>query len=122
MLNGATIQKLNFTNRPLVVMSACETGLGKEFAGGLYGLADAWIFARAGEVVSSLWDVSDTGTDTLMHSFIDSLTNRIRSEPDRRLSGGAEYALAAAIRTTKGQLVDPAVWSAFTVYGYPSAE
>jgi CHAT domain-containing protein/Tfp pilus assembly protein PilF len=54
----------------LVVLSACETGLGKEISGeGLVGLTRGFMYAGASRVVASLWKVSDAGTATLMTSF-----------------------------------------------------
>ena len=63
-------------------------------------------------MVMSFWDVSDVGTDGLMHRLIDRM-----KEPNE----GIEYSLAGAIRDLKQSQPDPAVWSAFTVYGNPTA-
>ena len=43
-----------FFNEPLVVMSACQTGLGKVFEGGTFGLARAWCHAGSSQIVTSL--------------------------------------------------------------------
>ena len=54
----------------LVVLSACETGLGKEIKGeGLEGLTRGFMYAGARRVVVSLWNVNDRATADLMQSF-----------------------------------------------------
>ncbi|HET7871539.1 MAG TPA: CHAT domain-containing protein, partial [Terriglobales bacterium] len=54
----------------LVVLSACETGLGKETSGeGLIGLTRGFMYAGASRVVASLWKVSDAATAQLMANF-----------------------------------------------------
>jgi CHAT domain-containing protein/tetratricopeptide (TPR) repeat protein len=51
----------------LVVLSACQTGLGKEVRGeGLIGLTRGFMYAGAARVIVSLWNVSDKGTADLM--------------------------------------------------------
>ncbi|HKQ73499.1 MAG TPA: CHAT domain-containing tetratricopeptide repeat protein [Blastocatellia bacterium] len=54
----------------LVVLSACQTGLGKEVKGeGLVGLTRGFLYAGAARVVASLWQVNDAATAELMKSF-----------------------------------------------------
>jgi CHAT domain-containing protein len=51
----------------LVVLSACQTGLGREIKGeGLVGLTRGFMYAGAPRVIVSLWSVSDRGTADLM--------------------------------------------------------
>ena len=54
----------------LVVLSACETALGREVRGeGLYGLARGFLYAGAPRVIASLWSVRDEATAQLMSRF-----------------------------------------------------
>jgi CHAT domain-containing protein len=54
----------------LVVLSACQTGLGKEVRGeGLLGLTRGFMYAGAARVVVSLWSVNDRATAELMTKF-----------------------------------------------------
>jgi CHAT domain-containing protein/uncharacterized protein HemY len=54
----------------LVVLSACQTGLGKEIRGeGLIGLTRGFMYAGAPRVVASLWKVDDVATAELMKRF-----------------------------------------------------
>ncbi len=54
----------------LVVLSACQTGLGKEIKGeGLVGLTRGFMYAGAARVAASLWKVDDAATRDLMGSF-----------------------------------------------------
>ncbi|HQU82943.1 MAG TPA: CHAT domain-containing protein [Pyrinomonadaceae bacterium] len=57
-------------NANLVVLSACQTGLGKDIEGeGIVGLTHGFMFAGASRVVSSLWKVEEAATAELMKRF-----------------------------------------------------
>jgi len=100
----------NLLRQPLVVLSACQSGLGKAFGGGQFGLSRAFYAAGAGQVVGSLWNVDDAATRALMTSFAAALT------------GGAlpEEALRIAMLDTRRRFADPGAWASFVVFGNPS--
>jgi CHAT domain-containing protein/Tfp pilus assembly protein PilF len=61
----------------LVVLSACETALGREIRGeGLVGLTRGFMYAGAPRVVASLWNVQDAATATLMGQFYERMLRR----------------------------------------------
>jgi CHAT domain-containing protein/Flp pilus assembly protein TadD len=66
LLKTQEIYNLNLPAE-LVVLSACQTGLGKEIKGeGLVGLTRGFMYAGAARIIVSLWNVSDKGTADLM--------------------------------------------------------
>lgn len=115
-LRAEEIKKFRLDGHPIVVMSACQTGLGKVFDGGVFGLARAWHYAGAVQVVMSLWDVEDAATRQLMGAFVDGLDLR----PNRQ-AGAPEVALRSAMLKVRAELRHPALWGAFMAYGLPMA-
>ncbi|MEJ2855717.1 MULTISPECIES: tetratricopeptide repeat protein [unclassified Saccharothrix] len=95
----------------LVVLSACETGLGDHSPGeGVLGLRWALRVAGARTVVTALWKVPDESTRQLMVLFY------------RRLLAGdpAPDALRTAQRTMRDRGLDIGVWGAFVLHGRPT--
>jgi len=112
VLTGLEALNLNLTDTEMVVLSACETGLGKVTAGeGIAGLRQAFHIAGAKSVVASLWPVPDKETVFLMAIFYDGLAaKKTKAEALRSAQG----ALIDAFRA-KDQFPHPALWAAFTV-------
>ena len=73
-------------NADLVVLSACQTGLGKLIRGeGMVGLTRAFMYAGTPSVLVSLWSVSDMSTAALMGEFYKNLIKN-KSQQDRCLA------------------------------------
>jgi len=95
----------------LVVLSACDTGLGKDIEGeGMMGLTQSFLSVGVQGVVTSLWKVDDSATADLMARFYKGM-----------LTDG--LAPAAALRQAKIQMSrtgpwrQPYYWAAFTLQG-----
>ncbi len=81
-LRASEIFNLNL-NADLVVLSACQTGLGKLIRGeGIVGLTRAFMYAGTPTVLVSLWSVSDVSTATLMGEFYRNLVKEKLSKTD----------------------------------------
>jgi CHAT domain-containing protein/tetratricopeptide (TPR) repeat protein len=67
------------TNVDLIVLSACETGLGSELGNGEEILGFGYLMQNAGAraAIASLWSVSDGGTQALMNALYTALNNRV---------------------------------------------
>jgi CHAT domain-containing protein len=93
----------------VVVLSACETALGKEVRSeGLMGLGSTMLARGARAVVASLWPVSDEMGTQLMTEFYEHLLHDSQS-PERAL-GETMRRLVSHDRSA-----DPAAWAAFQV-------
>jgi CHAT domain-containing protein len=94
----------------LVVLSACESGLGKDLESeGMIGLTRAFLYAGSSRVVSTLWKVDDQATAQLMEHFYQRLH---KGESPSLALRGAQSDLAA-----KPDWNLPYYWAAFVLQG-----
>jgi CHAT domain-containing protein len=104
------IQHLELKSRPLVILSACQTALGKDFDVGTIGLARTWQWAGASNVVMSLWNIYDEFASEFMPIFMKLATHMPPEEALRQvmlqIRGRAKYS-------------NPKYWAGYTVYGAP---
>lgn len=110
--NGRTtaleLAGLDLWGTQLVVLSACDTGLGELRRGqGVYGLRRAFFVAGAEALVTSLWQVEDRGTAELMAEFYAQL---LRGE-------GRSRALTLAAQAVRQRRPHPHYWAAFQSLG-----
>ena len=93
----------------MVVLSACETGLGKISSGDeIIGLTRAFIYAGTPSVVTTLWKVNDRSSYELMREFYQHLKTGKKSE-----------ALRQAQLKTMQEFPEPFYWAAYQLTGEP---
>jgi len=112
LLTALEVSTLNLSGTRLVVLSACETGLGTvEDGEGLFGLKRAFHLAGVSTVISSLWAVPDESTSAILGSLYSSqkdiLPKRLRD---------LQVAFVNRMRA-KGDTDHPFTWGAFTIQG-----
>lgn len=102
----------------LVVLSACETGLGKVFSGeGLVGLARAFFYAGAASVCPTLWSVDDESTADLMESFYGYLLKYCNDNSSSIDKSEALRQAQLDLVNRGGELSHPYFWAAFVLIG-----
>ena len=108
ILTAYEISQMNLSNTELVVLSACETGLG-DIQGneGVYGLQRAFKIAGAKYLIMSLWQVPDKETAYFMELFYKHLV-------------AMDMDIPAAFRATQDELranpfITPYQWAGFVL-------
>lgn len=107
----------------LVVLSACESALGRELSGeGLIGLTRAFQYAGARSVAASLWSVADQATAELMARFHRHLAAGLTKDEALRAAQIEMIHEPIRITTANGQEIEtdasaPFFWAAFQLYG-----
>jgi CHAT domain-containing protein len=95
----------------LVVLSACQTALGKEIKGeGLIGLTRGFMYAGARRVVASLWQVDDLATAKLMQRFYQGMLKD-------GLTPSAALRVAQLELAKQKRWASPYFWAAFVIQG-----
>jgi CHAT domain-containing protein len=133
LLKSSEIYRLNLSS-DMVVLSACNTGMGKVVKGeGMLGLQRSFFYAGTSTVVVSLWNVYDRSTASLMNEFYKSILKQRQNSGSswwdkiaRRIGWDDSIPFgekAAAMQTAKLQLIDhpiynhPVYWAPFIVVG-----
>ncbi len=93
----------------MVILSACQTGLGKSMEAGVAGLARSFLLGGSDHVIMSLWNVDDNATAYLMNRFVYHLKEPhffMPSEP-----------LRLAMLDTREKFSLPSQWASFALFG-----
>jgi CHAT domain-containing protein len=109
---GEVFDELRFRNHPLVVLTACESGLGRP--GGndeVEGMIRAFLYAGAGTVMAALWPIADEASAILTERFY------------QQLAAG-QSAAEALRKAQESMITDPSYghpyfWAGFTLTGDP---
>lgn len=110
------IARLDFRNTELVVLSACESGLGDVSAGqGVHGIRRAFLNAGAHSVLTTLFEVPDGETRELMKAFYEQML----SQTNRRAALCEAQRQQIATRRMKHQAAHPFYWASFMLLGDP---
>ncbi|MGD8628344.1 MAG: CHAT domain-containing protein [bacterium] len=112
ILTAYEVTEMDLAGTELVVLSACETGLGEVTDGeGVYGLRRAFQIAGPRTVVSALWPVSDEATAEMM-SVLYSREGESLSRAIRRI----QLEKIEQLRS-EGEIDHPFTWGAFIALG-----
>lgn len=106
ILTAAEVEKMDLSDTELVVLSACDTGLGDcESIDGVYGLSRAFKIAGAHTIVMTLWKINDLVTKEFMCEFYS------------QIKEGLEYheAFRIAQKRLRLKYQDPLLWAPFVI-------
>ena len=105
VLTALELSNMNLGNVDMVVMSACESGLGETSGEGVFGLQRGFKLARANTLLMSLWKVDDEATKLLMTEFY---KNYLSGKSKRH-----SLQLAQQWLRNNTKYSDPEYWAAF---------
>ena len=105
VLTALELSNMNLGHVDMVVMSACESGLGETSGEGVFGLQRGFKLAGANTLLMSLWKVDDAATQLLMTAFYRNYLSGKSKQESLRL---AQQTLRNSIEYS-----DPQYWAAF---------
>jgi len=106
------LYNLNLNKLKLAVLSSCETGIGKEYAGeGIFSIARGFAYAGCPISIMSLWKVSDNHTAQIMEIFYLGLSQGLE------VSEALRQAKLAYIESADSRFANPFYWAALVPLG-----
>lgn len=112
ILTAHEVSSIDLHGTQLVILSACETGLGEASTSqGTFGLSRAFQMAGARQVVSALWPVSDAASIEVME--------KIYSSSDKTIAEALQEFAIEKIKADRaaGRVTDPFYWAPYVSYG-----
>lgn len=109
VLTAKEIARLDLNGIDMIVLSACETGLGDIADEGVFGLQRGLKKAGISSIVMSLWEVDDEATQVFMTEFYNNLIN---NQEKREAFINAQQKLRVI---NEGKFNDPKYWAAFII-------
>ena len=105
ILTSYEISKVDLHNVDLVVLSACETGLGEDFYDGIFGLQRAFKKAGVKSILMSLWNIDDKATSDYMGFFYNFLASGLSKHESYRRT----------VIEMRKKYQDPYYWASFVL-------
>jgi CHAT domain-containing protein len=96
-------------NADLVLLWACETGLGELSPDGVEGFSRAFTWAGAPSLMASLWSIPESNSFSLMYSFHEAWLKRHRTK--------AQALRDAMVKHSRQERKNPGYWGGFVLYG-----
>lgn len=116
-LQAYEIYQLNLSRTKLIVLSACETGVGRSFDGeGVMSLARPFLIAGAPVVIASLWSIESKSAERLMVAF-----HQCRIREGQNVMQALRQAQLKLLREEQRADLPATDWASFSVYGGFSA-
>lgn len=111
-LHAHELYSLNLSKLDMAVLSACETGIGKQYEGeGVFSIARGFAYAGCPAIIMSLWKVNDKATAELMDNFYKFLVEGMQKDEALRMAK-LDY-----IANSDDFGAHPANWAAFIPLG-----
>jgi CHAT domain-containing protein len=107
------IQSMKLINKPVVILSACQSGLGKVMEAGIVGVARGFLKAGSRSVTMSLWNVDDAETAELMTAFV------IQMQKPHTFFPAEPWRQAVLEYRKRKKKDEPLNWAAFQTFGVP---
>lgn len=105
ILTSYEISKVDLHNVELIVLSACETGLGEDLYDGIFGLQRAFKKAGAKSILMSLWNIDDKATSDFMTFFYKHISSGLSNQESYRRT----------VFEMRKKYQDPYYWASFVL-------